>query len=92
MQVIERSMDVGLRDSFDRTIFALRAAGMDVLPVFPTTPECSFLDFNHAADLIASGRAAGLRALAAGWNPSRGAWLPEPAPTADSMLAAEQSA
>lgn len=94
MQVIERSMDVSLCDSFDRTIFALRASGVDVLPVFPTTPECSFLDFNHAADLIACGHAAGLRALALGWNPPRGAWLPdpEPAPEAESVAVAEQSA
>ena len=95
MQVIERSMDVSLHDSFDRTIFALRASGIDVLPVFPTTPECSFLDFNHAADLIACGHAAGLRALALGWNPPRGAWLPDPdetpAPAAQSVIA-EQSA
>ncbi|HEX6798631.1 MAG TPA: patatin-like phospholipase family protein [Ktedonobacterales bacterium] len=94
MQVIERSMDVSLHDSFDRTIFALRASGVDVLPVFPTTPECSFLDFNHAADLIACGHAAGLRALALGWNPPRGAWIPDakPTPEAESVAVAEQSA
>ncbi len=77
LQVVERSMDVGLRDSFDRTIFALRAAGVDVLPVFPTTPACSFLDFDHAADLIACGREVATCALAAGWNPPRDHWHAE---------------
>ena len=79
LQVIERSMDVGLRDSFDRTIFALRSARVDVLPVFPATPACSFLDFDHAADLIACGREAATQALAAGWNPPRDLWHAESA-------------
>lgn len=91
MQVIERSMDVGLRDSFDRTVFALRAAGVDVLPVFPTTPACSFLDFDHAADLIASGREAAVHALAAGWNPPRDLSHAQPeVPLAEEGVAAAQ--
>lgn len=94
MQVVERSMDVGLRDSFDRTIFALRSAGVDVLPVFPTTPACSFLDFDHAADLIACGREAATHALAAGWNPPRDLWRSRLAATLEEegVAAAQQSA
>lgn len=91
MQILERSMDVGLCDSFNRTIFALHAAGVDVLPVFPETPDCSFLDFNHAADLIACGREAARRALAAGWNPPRGAWNAEPAATVERVVTAERA-
>ena len=92
MQVIERSMDVGLRDSFDRTIFALRAAGVDVLPIFPSTPACSFLDFDHAADLIACGHAAATHALAVGWNPPREPWRTEPATEPEGVAPAKQSA
>ncbi len=91
IQIIERTMDVSLRDSFDRTIFALRAVGVDVLPVLPVTPECSFLDFDHAADLIACGREAANRALAAGWNPPRYLWHGEPvAPPTEEGIAATQ--
>lgn len=92
LQILERSMDVGQCDSFGRTIFALRATGVEVLPVFPQTLECSFLDFNHGAELIACGRAAATRALAMGWNPPRGAWRAGPAPVAESAATARQSA
>ena len=94
MQIVERSMDVGLRDGFSRSVFALRASGLDVLPVFPETPECSFLDFDHAAELIACGREAAGHAVAAGWNPPRGAWDAAVAPDAaeDGVAAAQQSA
>lgn len=91
MQVLERSMDVGLCDSFNRTLFALHAIGVDVLPIFPETPNCSFLDFSHAAELIACGREAASRALAAGWNPERGAWSGERAAVLESVAAVQHA-
>jgi NTE family protein len=95
MQIVERTMDVSLRDSFDRTIFALSAAGIGVLPIFPDTPECSFLDFDHAADLIESGHVAAARALMTGWQPQRGptsVLSGEPTIAPDSVATAEQTA
>lgn len=70
IQMIQRSMDLAYRDGFNRSIFALRAVGIEVLPVFPDIPACSFLDFDHAAELVEAGRAAANRALLGTFAPS----------------------
>jgi len=94
-QLIERSIDLAYRDNFNRSTFALRAAGVDVLPIFPETPACSLLDFDHAAELVEAGRAAAEEALssaAAIAGPRcRSRWLrasPAPAPTPEVASAA----
>lgn len=80
LQMILRSMDLTYRDSFNRSIFALRAVGIEVLPVFPEIPAYSFLDFDHAAELVAAGRSAACRAvLAAPLAPLAGEVTPTPA-------------
>lgn len=72
--VIERSWEIGNRSNFERTVFALRGAGVEVLPVYPTIEGVSLLNFDRAPALIHAGRAAAERALEA-WTPVQ----PEPA-------------
>jgi hypothetical protein len=59
----ERSFDVSARQNFERTVFALRGAGREVLAIFPELPSGSFLDFDRAPTLIRAGRVAAERAL-----------------------------
>lgn len=62
-QILERSFEVSNRSSFARTIFALRGAGVEVIPVFPELTVGTALDFDHAPALVHAGRAAARRAL-----------------------------
>lgn len=62
--VFERSMEVSTRDGFERTLFALRAAGVDVLAIHPDLGDYGLLDFNHAPALITAGRRAAEVAVA----------------------------
>jgi NTE family protein len=66
--VLERSLEISLRNNFDAMTFALRASGVDVLAIFPELPHGTMLDFDLAADFIAAGREAALKALAT-WHP-----------------------
>ncbi len=61
--IFERSWEIGLRFGFDRTVFALSSAGIDVLPVFPEFNRGSVLDFDQAPGLITAGRMAAERAV-----------------------------
>ena len=62
-QILERSFEVSNRSSFARTTFALRGAGIEVIPVFPELTVGTALDFDHAPALVHAGRAAARRAL-----------------------------
>jgi NTE family protein len=64
-RVLERSLEISLRNNFDAMTFALRASGVDVLAVFPELPRGTMLDFDLAPAFIESGRMAAQRALAA---------------------------
>lgn len=66
-RVLERSLEISLRNNFDAMTFALRASGVDVLAIFPELPRGAMLDFDLASTFIESGRAAAQKALAA-WN------------------------
>lgn len=61
--ILERSFEVSNRSSFARTVFALRGAGIEVIPVFPELTVGTVLDFDHAPALVHAGRAAARRAL-----------------------------
>lgn len=61
--ILERSFEVSNRSSFGRTVFALRGAGIEVIPVFPELTIGTALDFDHAPALVHAGRAAARRAL-----------------------------
>lgn len=62
--IFARAMEMSNRDNFERTAFALRAAGLDVLAIHPELDESGMLDFDHAPALIAAGRRAAEVALA----------------------------
>ena len=66
-RVLERSLEISLRNNFDAMTFALRASGVDVLAVFPELPRGTMLDFDLAPAFIEAGRIAAQRALAA-WH------------------------
>jgi hypothetical protein len=66
--VLERSLEISLRNSFDAMTFALRASGVDVLAIFPELPGGTMLDFDEAPAFIEAGRAAAQKALAAWGN------------------------
>lgn len=75
-RVLERSLEISLRNNFDAMAFALRASGVDVLAIFPELPRGTMLDFDLAPAFIEAGRTAALQALAA--------WIHEESPSADS--------
>ena len=62
-QILERSFEVSNRSSFARTVFALRGAGIEVIPIFPEITVGTVLNFDHAPALVHAGRAAARRAL-----------------------------
>lgn len=62
-QILERSFEVSSRSSFARTVFALRGAGVEVIPIYAELTTGAPLDFDHAPALIHAGRAAARRAL-----------------------------
>lgn len=64
LRVFERSWEAGIRSNFDRTVFALRAVGTEVIAVLPRLGGGSMLDFDRAAARIEAGRAAAEVALA----------------------------
>ncbi|MGE5335713.1 MAG: patatin-like phospholipase family protein [Nitrososphaerota archaeon] len=64
-RVLERSLEISLRNNFDAMTFALRASGIDVLAVFPDLPRGTMLDFDLAPAFIEAGRAAARQALGA---------------------------
>lgn len=66
-RVLERSLEISLRNNFDAMTFALRASGVDVLAIFPELPRGTMLDFEFAPTFIEAGRAAAQKALVA-WN------------------------
>jgi NTE family protein len=66
-RVLERSLEISLRNNFDAMTFALRASGVDVLAIFPELPRGTMLDFEFASTFIEAGRASAQKALAA-WN------------------------
>lgn len=66
-RVLERSLEISLRNNFEAMTFALRASGVDVLAVFPELPRGTMLDFDLAPGFIEAGRAAAEQALVA-WN------------------------
>lgn len=66
-RVLERSLEISLRNNFEAMTFALRASGVDVLPIFPELPRGTMLDFDLAPAFIEAGRAAAQQALIA-WN------------------------
>lgn len=67
--VLERSLEISLRNNFEAMTFALRASGVDVLAIFPELPGGTMLDFDQAPAFIEAGRIAAEKALAA--------WMPE---------------
>jgi NTE family protein len=68
-RVLERSLEISLRNNFEAMAFALRASGVDVLAIFPELPRGTMLDFDLAASFIEAGHAAAEKALAT-WNRS----------------------
>lgn len=66
-RVLERSLEISLRNNFDAMNFALRASGVDVLAVFPELPRGTMLDFDLAPAFIEAGREAARQALDA-WS------------------------
>ncbi len=64
-RVLERSLEISLRNNFDAMTFALRASGVDVLAIFPELPRGTMLDFDLAPAFIEAGHAAAQKALAA---------------------------
>jgi NTE family protein len=60
----ERSFDVTSRQNFERTLFALRGTGREILAIFPALPAGAALDFDRAPELIRAGRAEAERAVA----------------------------
>jgi NTE family protein len=75
--VFERSMQISNRNNFVRTVFALRAAGVDVIPVFPEMTSGALLNFNRAPEYIHAGRHAAEQALAE-WEKRRRVATPAP--------------
>lgn len=66
-RVLERSLEISLRNNFEAMNFALRASGVDVLAVFPELPRGTMLDFDLAPAFIEAGREAARQALDA-WS------------------------
>lgn len=66
-RVLERSLEISLRNNFEAMTFALRASGVDVLAVFPELPRGTMLDFDLAPAFVEAGRVAARQALA-DWN------------------------
>lgn len=63
-RVLERSLEISLRNNFDAMTFALRASGVDVLAIFPELPRGTMLDFDLAPAFIEAGRTAATKVLA----------------------------
>ena len=61
--ILERSMELHNRANFARTVFALRGAGVEVIPIFPEITVGHMLDFDHAPELVLAGRLAARQAL-----------------------------
>lgn len=61
--IMERSMELHNRANFAQTVFALRGAGAEVIPIFPEMTAGHMLDFDHAPELVAAGRLAARQAL-----------------------------
>lgn len=78
-QILERSFEVSNRSGFARTVFALRGAGIEVIPIFPELSVGTALNFDHAPALVHAGRAAARRALLE-WK-SGDTLIAAPAPT-----------
>jgi NTE family protein len=72
-RVLERSLEISLRNNFDAMTFALRASGVDVLAIFPELPRGTMLDFDLAPAFIEAGRTAAEQALAAWSHEDQGA-------------------
>ncbi len=56
-------MELHSRANFAQTVFALRGAGAEVIPIFPEMTAGHMLDFDHAPELVAAGRLAARQAL-----------------------------
>ena len=85
-RVLERSLEISLRNNFDVMTFALRASGIDVLAVFPELPRGTMLDFDLAPAFIEVGRDAARKALTQ-WNKDSSADDSEPHVDIDSVSA-----
>lgn len=79
--VLERSLEFSIRNAFDAMTFAMRASGVDVLPIFPQLPGGTMLDFNEAPAFIEAGEKAAREAIAQ--------WRQEDAPIARTMHRAQ---
>ncbi|MGZ3680217.1 MAG: hypothetical protein ACXWQR_16935, partial [Ktedonobacterales bacterium] len=77
--ILERSMELHNRASFAKTVFALRGAGAEVIPIFPEMTAGNMLDFDHAPELVASGRLAARQALRDWEQQKAGNSVPVPA-------------
>ncbi|MGZ3582442.1 MAG: patatin-like phospholipase family protein [Ktedonobacterales bacterium] len=77
--ILERSMELHNRASFAQTVFALRGAGAEVIPIFPEMTAGNMLDFDHAPELVASGRLAARQALRDWEQQKAGNSVPVPA-------------
>lgn len=62
-QIVGRSVELSNRAGFARTSFALRGAGVEVIPIFPELVTGHLLDFNHTPQFVQAGRLAAERAL-----------------------------
>jgi predicted acylesterase/phospholipase RssA len=62
--IFERSWEIGNHSDFQRTVFALRGAGVDVLAIYPHIAGASLLNFDRAPALIQAGRVAAEKAIA----------------------------
>jgi len=63
-RVLERSLEISLRNNFEAMAFALRASGVEVLAIFPELSRGSMLDFDLAPSFIEAGHVAARKALA----------------------------
>lgn len=77
--ILERSMELHNRASFAQTVFALRGAGAEVIPIFPEMTAGYMLDFDHAPELVAAGRLAARQALRDWVEQQAGHAMPVPA-------------
>ena len=68
-RVLERSLEISLRNNFEAMAFALRASGVEVLAIFPELSRGGMLDFDLAPSFIEAGHVAARKALAV-WDHS----------------------
>ena len=61
--IFERSWEIGNRSSFNRTVFALRGAGVEVIAIHPRIEGASLLNFDRAPALVRAGRVAAEEAI-----------------------------